>query len=189
MAAFNRERVTSERFGRCDFVAMVEAKIGRKKQRGAQVVRDLGPVAWMGGHSVGHGPDTPWIRHSDTGTKGVVRSTDHCTSWTAGGRYAPKLLKSVTTGRSFCRDEPHANETALEVVGGWLAYLLQVLDLIYESRCVFCQESCPMGFTTFAPADRLDGATVGPYGCLEGTNIPIIKKTKLGLDASVSTKS
>ena len=36
---------------------------------------------------------------------------------------------------------------------------------------------------------RLDGATIGLYGGLEGPIIAVIKKTKLGLDASVGMKS
>jgi len=38
MAAFNEERVASGRFGRCDFVAMVETRGGWKKRRGTQAV-------------------------------------------------------------------------------------------------------------------------------------------------------
>jgi len=56
IAAFNEERVVSGRFGRCDFVAMVETRRGWKKRRGVHAVRDLGPIIWMSGHFIGHRP-------------------------------------------------------------------------------------------------------------------------------------
>ena len=55
IAAFNEEIAVSGRFGRREFVAMVETRGGRKR-RGVQAVRDPGPIIWMGGNFVGHRP-------------------------------------------------------------------------------------------------------------------------------------
>ena len=56
IAAFNKEIAVSGRFGRCDFVAMVETRGGWRKRRGVQAVWDPGPIIWMGGNFVRHRP-------------------------------------------------------------------------------------------------------------------------------------
>jgi len=62
IAAFNKERAVSGRFGRCDVVAMVETRGGWGKRRGANAVRGLGPITWTSGNFVGHAFDAHLTR-------------------------------------------------------------------------------------------------------------------------------
>ena len=57
MAAFNKERAVSGRFGRCDFVSMLSRNWRWMEETAWRAsVRDPGTIIWMGGHIVGHHP-------------------------------------------------------------------------------------------------------------------------------------
>ena len=127
IATFNKERVASERFGRCDVVAMVEIRGGGENRRDAQAVGDLGPIIWTSGHFAGH---ATWERSQLNCSIGQATLRGPPEN-DASGRSCHR--ESSTIGWAFCLDKLRVNGTILEVAGGWLASLLQVLDPVYES--------------------------------------------------------